>query len=85
MSFLCRTILGTPSPLGPPGEDGPARGVFWLFFGFVGWNGLVSVFATRRVRTGLVEGFRVDYGGVKTAGLDLGIRLVLNVSGGSGA
>ena len=33
---------------------------------------------------GLVEGFRVDYGGVETAGLDLGIRLVLGVLGGSG-
>ena len=34
---------------------------------------------------GLVEGFCVNDGGVETAGLDLGIRLVLNLSGGSGA
>jgi len=33
---------------------------------------------------GFLEGFSVNYGGVKTAGLDLGIRLVLNVSSGSG-
>ena len=33
---------------------------------------------------GLVEGFRVDYGEVKTAGLDWRIRLALNVSSGSG-
>ena len=33
---------------------------------------------------GLVEGFRVDYGGLKTAGLDWRIRLVLNASGHSG-
>ncbi len=33
---------------------------------------------------GFLEGFRVNYGGVKTAGLDWRIRLVLNVSGGSG-
>ncbi len=33
---------------------------------------------------GLVEGFPVDDGGVKTAGLDWRIRPVLNVSSGSG-
>ncbi len=33
---------------------------------------------------GFLEGFRVNYGGVKTAGLDWRIRLVLNVSSGSG-
>ncbi len=54
------------------------------FSGFRGCNGLVTVFATRRVPVGLVEGFRVKDGGVKTAGLDLGIRLVPNGSGRSG-
>ncbi len=54
-------------------------------FGFVGWNGLVGVFASRRVLVGFLEGLRVKYGGVKTAGLDWRIRLVLNLSGRSGA
>ncbi len=33
---------------------------------------------------GFLEGFSVNYGGVKTAGLDWQIRLFLNVSSGSG-
>ncbi len=33
---------------------------------------------------GFLEGFPVKYGGVKTAGLDWRIRLVLNLSGRSG-
>ena len=33
---------------------------------------------------GFLEGFSVNYGGLKTAGLDWRIRLVPNVSSGSG-
>ena len=33
---------------------------------------------------GFLEGFSVNYGGVKTAGLEWRTRLVLNVSSGSG-